>query len=348
MATFFTTNSNLWDFESVDLRLGRFESRPFNGGQATSSNKFKGEISVIEKSKNNNQSNRQVDKKILSTRKKGMNYFLNKPSSPMISMKGFKNISNNKDNSCRVKTSALLYEITDRINQLAQPRIRSNVYDLTENRASVNKIPKATPRILELSKPKTIYKPPSKLFHYVAPAALSAIPTDRIIELSRPKKNQKKTFMRKKKLIYAPCNSRILYLARAKSSKFDIDDFGRTSSRHRKFRMEKEKSKKKQGLRKCTKELIYNTNRLNKNVRWERMRKKRKRKEKRCRRGLARQDPRSSNSNRTVISINQDYDPTVIIPRKSKSKKRKQKDKMKANKKGNFLNVGLKRNVGFF
>ncbi|KAL2720581.1 uncharacterized protein V1478_010157 [Vespula squamosa] len=347
MATFFSTNSNLWDFESTDFRLGRFESRPFNGGQPTTSKKFKNEINNIgEKSKRNDQSNHQLDKKILSVRKRGANCFSNKPSSPMISTKSIKNVSNNKDPSCKVKTSALLYEITERINRLAQPRVRSNVYDSTENRANVNKIPKATPRILELSKPKTIYEPPSKLFRYVAPAALLAIPTDRIIELSRPKKNQKKPFMRKRKLIYAPCNSRILYLARAKSSKFEIDDFGRTSSRHRKFRTEKEKSRKKLGLKKCRNEFIYNMNCPNKNMRWERTRKKRRRKARRNRSDPARQDLRSSNSNRTVISIKQNLYSVETVTRKSKLKKRKQKKKVKSKKKRNPLNIGLKKNMG--
>ncbi|XP_046834350.1 uncharacterized protein LOC124431033 [Vespa crabro] len=183
MATLFSTSSNLWDrFESMDSRLGRFESRPFNGGQQQqrpSSSKFKGEKNLIEKSINYERSNNsQADKKILSTRKRHVNYYIsNEPSSssPMISTKSLRNVSNNKDNSFKVKTSALLYEITERINRLAQPRIRTNVLDPTENRTNLNKkIPKATPRILELSKPKTIYVPPSKLLHYVAPAALLA------------------------------------------------------------------------------------------------------------------------------------------------------------------------------
>lgn len=200
-------------------------------------------------------------------------------------------IENEDDDPCKVKTSALLYEITERVNQLAQPRIRMSPSYTTDNRANVNKIPKASPRILELSKPKAIYEPPSKLPGFVAPTALRALATERILELSRPKRKPKKMSSRKRKLIYAPCSPRILYLARSKNfSKRGTDDKGISKYRR------SERSK--------LKELDYNISkqRLSKNVPKERKRPRR---------------VRSSNSDRTVITINLDYE--LKSRRKAKS-----------------------------
>ncbi|OAD54544.1 hypothetical protein WN48_06599 [Eufriesea mexicana] len=105
-----------------------------------------------------------------------------------------------------VKASALLYEITERTNQLAQPRIRTADDKLYQVRPSVSQIPKASPRIIELSKPRIPYQSPPKPIGYVAPGALTAVATQRIIELSKPKRrrrtkiaNQRKLKLRKEK-----------------------------------------------------------------------------------------------------------------------------------------------------
>ncbi|XP_076164972.1 uncharacterized protein LOC143145462 [Ptiloglossa arizonensis] len=91
---------------------------------------------------------------------------------------------------CSVKASAFLYEITARTNELAQPRVRvANIKSLRYSSAS--QIPEASPRIIELSKPRMIYQQPSKPVGYVSSNALTAIATQRIIELSKPKKKRK-------------------------------------------------------------------------------------------------------------------------------------------------------------
>ncbi|XP_012341641.1 uncharacterized protein LOC105735366, partial [Apis florea] len=89
-----------------------------------------------------------------------------------------------------VKASALLYEITERTNQLAQPRQRIDEKQF-QVRSNVSQIPKASPRIIELSKPRIPYQYPSKPVGYVAPSALTAVATQRIIELSKPKRKRK-------------------------------------------------------------------------------------------------------------------------------------------------------------
>ncbi|XP_043522818.1 uncharacterized protein LOC122535393 isoform X1 [Frieseomelitta varia] len=97
-----------------------------------------------------------------------------------------------------VKASALLYEITDRTNQLAQPRIR-NTEEKLQTRPNPSQISKASPRIIELSKPRVPYQYPHKQIGYVAPSALMAVATQRIIELSKPKKRRKLKMPSKRK-----------------------------------------------------------------------------------------------------------------------------------------------------
>lgn len=271
-----SVNTRYWGSESTDSRFGRLDIGTVD--YEASSNGFKG--------KNENK----------KSEKKGVHFFGSKVSF------GTKNIRNHtdKDDSCKVKTSALLYEITERVDQLAKPRIRTNSMDATENRADVNKIPMASPRILELSKPKAVYEPPSKPPGFVAPGALTALATERILELSRPKKKMTRAITRKKKLIYSPCSPRILYLARAKNfAKRNTDDRG--TSRHR-------KSDRPSTVIPRWKELVYDVSkhRLGKNVSRERKRSKRQ--------------PRSSNSDRTVITIDVDYE--AKTRRKSRSSRK--------------------------
>ncbi|XP_006618626.1 uncharacterized protein LOC122715195 [Apis laboriosa] len=92
--------------------------------------------------------------------------------------------------SSHVKASALLYEITERTNQLAQPRQRIDEKQF-QVRSNLSQIPKASPRIIELSKPRIPYQYPSKPVGYVAPSALTAVATQRIIELSKPKRKRR-------------------------------------------------------------------------------------------------------------------------------------------------------------
>ncbi|CAL7948765.1 unnamed protein product [Xylocopa violacea] len=97
-----------------------------------------------------------------------------------------------------VKASALLYEITERVKQLAQPRIRIDEKK-SPQRLNVSQIPKASPRVIELSKPRIPYQYPSKQVGYVAPGALTAVATQRIIELSKPKRKRRLRIQRKRK-----------------------------------------------------------------------------------------------------------------------------------------------------
>ncbi|KOC62053.1 hypothetical protein WH47_01845 [Habropoda laboriosa] len=90
-----------------------------------------------------------------------------------------------------VKASALLYEITERTNQLAQPRVRSADEKLLQARTNALQILKASPRIIELSRPRVPYQYPSKPIGYVPRSALTAVATQRIIELSKPKKKRR-------------------------------------------------------------------------------------------------------------------------------------------------------------
>ena len=77
--------------------------------------------------------------------------------------------------SSHVKASALLYEITDRTNQLAQPRVRTIEEKLSHTRPNSTQIPKASSRIIELSRPRIPYQYPPKPIGYVAPGALTAV-----------------------------------------------------------------------------------------------------------------------------------------------------------------------------
>ncbi|XP_078040237.1 uncharacterized protein LOC144471750 [Augochlora pura] len=105
-----------------------------------------------------------------------------------------------------VKISALLYEITERTKQLAEPRARLESDKRFQSRTTVASIPKASARIVELSKPRQPYQHPSKPIGYVSRGALHAVATQRIIELSRPKRKQKAKGKRTKK-VYASKSS---------------------------------------------------------------------------------------------------------------------------------------------
>lgn len=71
----------------------------------------------------------------------------------------------------------MLYEITDRTNRLAQPRLRLNSDEKNLQRTEIksNHIPEATPRVIELSRPRIIFKPISKPNCNVSPQALTAV-----------------------------------------------------------------------------------------------------------------------------------------------------------------------------
>ncbi|XP_076228858.1 uncharacterized protein LOC143175155 [Nomia melanderi] len=99
-----------------------------------------------------------------------------------------------------VKLSALLYEITERTNQLAQPRVRAVDEKKFQTRLTAVEIPKASQRVIKLSQPRLTYQQPSKPIGYVSPGALQAVASRRIIELSRPKKKRKVKVKRRKKL----------------------------------------------------------------------------------------------------------------------------------------------------
>ncbi|XP_071876846.1 uncharacterized protein [Bombus fervidus] len=101
--------------------------------------------------------------------------------------------------SSHVKVSALLYEITDRTNQLAQPRVRTIEEKLSQTRPNSTQILKASSRIIELSKPRIPYQYPPKPIGYVAPGALTAVATRRIIELSKPKRKRRSKVSSKRK-----------------------------------------------------------------------------------------------------------------------------------------------------
>ncbi|XP_076297557.1 uncharacterized protein LOC143217308 [Lasioglossum baleicum] len=102
--------------------------------------------------------------------------------------------------SSSVKISALLYEISERTNELAQPRARLVDTRALQTRSTTAHIPKASPRIIELSKPRMPYQQPSKPIGYVSRGALHATATQRLIELSKPKKKRKVKVKRRKKL----------------------------------------------------------------------------------------------------------------------------------------------------
>ncbi|KZC10046.1 hypothetical protein WN55_01797 [Dufourea novaeangliae] len=74
-----------------------------------------------------------------------------------------------------VKVSALLYEITERTNELAQPRARLVDPKTHQPPLTTSQIPKASQRIIELSKPRVMYQQPSKPIGYVSRSALHAV-----------------------------------------------------------------------------------------------------------------------------------------------------------------------------
>lgn len=77
-----------------------------------------------------------------------------------------------------MKISALLYEITDRTNRLAQPQSRAVNIKASQEYSSIslkNRIPKLTSRICELACPKMIRDSPPKPVNFVSPNALKAI-----------------------------------------------------------------------------------------------------------------------------------------------------------------------------
>nr|XP_012231428.1 PREDICTED: uncharacterized protein LOC105677403 [Linepithema humile] len=114
-----------------------------------------------------------------------------------------------------VKISALLYEITDRTNRLAQPR--SRVAEIKASQKPLkSRIPKSTLRICELACPKVIRDSPPKPVNFVSPNALKAIATQRIIELSRPRKDRSFQLPRHKTEIFRSCNLSIRGLPKMK------------------------------------------------------------------------------------------------------------------------------------
>lgn len=70
--------------------------------------------------------------------------------------------------------SALLYEITERTNQLAQPRSRVIEAEVSQ-KVTKSKGPKSMSRIIELACPKVIYDSTPKPISFVSPSALKAI-----------------------------------------------------------------------------------------------------------------------------------------------------------------------------
>ncbi|XP_067204988.1 uncharacterized protein [Linepithema humile] len=115
----------------------------------------------------------------------------------------------------QVKISALLYEITDRTNRLAQPR--SRVAEIKASQKPLkSRIPKSTLRICELACPKVIRDSPPKPVNFVSPNALKAIATQRIIELSRPRKDRSFQLPRHKTEIFRSCNLSIRGLPKMK------------------------------------------------------------------------------------------------------------------------------------
>ncbi|XP_051164826.1 uncharacterized protein LOC127283779 [Leptopilina boulardi] len=121
------------------------------------------------------------------------------------------------NNSFKVKTAALLYEITERINQLAEPKNRLNNCDKknSHQKNKFNRILEISSRLIELSKPRVPFKENLKPSFNVSPKALNAIATPRILELSKPRIKINSKFHRKKKFYsYATCSSRIEYLSK--------------------------------------------------------------------------------------------------------------------------------------
>ncbi|XP_018393652.1 PREDICTED: uncharacterized protein LOC108772589 [Cyphomyrmex costatus] len=114
----------------------------------------------------------------------------------------------------KVKISALLYEITERMKQLAQPRSRITKAELPE-KVLKSKAPSMS-RIIELACPKVIHDSAPKPINSVSPSALKAIATQRIIELSQPRKDRCFMLSRRKTQIHRLCNLRIRGLSKLK------------------------------------------------------------------------------------------------------------------------------------
>ncbi|XP_072745225.1 uncharacterized protein [Anoplolepis gracilipes] len=115
----------------------------------------------------------------------------------------------------KVKISALLYEITERTNQLAQPRPRVTETKISQKSLKYG-ISKPTSRILELACPKVVHDLSKKPINFVSSSALKAIATQRIIELSQPRKDRHFKLLTRKTRIPRSCNSRIRDLPTSK------------------------------------------------------------------------------------------------------------------------------------
>nr|XP_033329442.1 uncharacterized protein LOC117222073 [Megalopta genalis] len=138
-----------------------------------------------------------------------------------------------------VKISALLYEITDRTKQLAEPRARLDSDKKFQSRATAASIPKASARIIELSKPRQPYQHPSKPIGYVSRGALHAVATQRIIELSRPKRKRRAKGKRTKKVY----GSKSCYFAKHSKKK--------QAHEHRKYERRMKRKKLRRGGKQC-------------------------------------------------------------------------------------------------
>ncbi|XP_012286925.1 uncharacterized protein LOC105703252 [Orussus abietinus] len=81
-----------------------------------------------------------------------------------------------KSEPTTVKRSALLYEITERTNQLAKPKLHPNDFrDADKLQIAKIRTYKANDRIIDLAKPKALYAVPTKPIGQVAPSALRAV-----------------------------------------------------------------------------------------------------------------------------------------------------------------------------
>ncbi|XP_033229186.1 uncharacterized protein LOC117180792 isoform X2 [Belonocnema kinseyi] len=173
-----------------------------------------------------------------------------------------------------VKTSALLYEITDRTNRLAQPRLRLYSDEKNPQRTEVksNHIPEATPRVIELSRPRIIFKLISQPKCNVSPRALTAVATQRIIELSKPKKTRNSSLHRNKRQNHhTPCSARIEYLSKPR---LFHQKMKRKSAKGQKSYFQKKN--KKRNLKKKSRHNTYSKS-CNKYTKLGRQNKKRKR-----------------------------------------------------------------------
>ncbi|KAK1137161.1 hypothetical protein K0M31_001685 [Melipona bicolor] len=155
MATFLTTRH--WE---SDESFGCF------------GNTFANKVTKLEENPNSENSVPVSDQQSENiSRKQSMKRKATNVSSKLKAIRAYNNIFLEPSH---VKASALLYEITDHTNQLAQPRIR-NTEEKLQTRPNPLQIPKASPRIIELSKPRVPYQYPHKQIGYVAPSALMAV-----------------------------------------------------------------------------------------------------------------------------------------------------------------------------